>query len=325
MPPKKMSAATKKTLAANKTVKKAKAKHRKPGDAVKASILKARATIAPIIREYNGLREFGEVANRSYAIFDLDGCISDDSYRHSRINADASNNWDRYDEYHSYCGSDLPLIPGAQSLRNAIEAGITPIFITARPEKWRGETRDWLLRQFHIRDLDSYAKNLVGHVGFLFMRLNTDERDSVEIKKDIVKNVLNLTRSNSIIAAYDDREDIITMYNAVYDIQAFICDKDGVRDHLGLHKPVQIKQASPRCDDHPARKDYNDVGDLLASMAETFRERNAAYGNNGIKVGDVFKVLFPNGVRLESAADQRIYHLFSLLIVKLTRFANSGM
>jgi hypothetical protein len=37
------------------------------------------------------------------------------------------------------------------------------------------------------------------------------------------------------------------------------------------------------------------------------------------------KALFPDGVNLRTSDDHHIYHLFELIIVKLTRFANSNM
>ncbi|WLW40884.1 hypothetical protein GNAINCEL_00102 [Serratia phage KKP 3709] len=67
------------------------------------------------------------------------------------------------------------------------------------------------------------------------------------------------------------------------------------------------------------------AADVLAEMADTFRERNAVYKDNAAKVGEVMAVLFPDGVTLRTAADHKFYHLFELLIVKLTRFTNSGL
>ncbi|QBQ72380.1 haloacid dehydrogenase-like superfamily protein [Serratia phage MTx] len=67
------------------------------------------------------------------------------------------------------------------------------------------------------------------------------------------------------------------------------------------------------------------AADVLAEMADTFRERNAVYKDNAAKVGEVMAVLFPDGVTLRTVADHKFYHLFELLIVKLTRFTNSGL
>lgn len=65
--------------------------------------------------------------------------------------------------------------------------------------------------------------------------------------------------------------------------------------------------------------------EILAEMAETFKERNLVYGDNYKRVGAVMEAMFPNGVSLQSAEDFNRWHLFELIIVKLTRFANSGL
>tara|TARA_R110000765_G_scaffold426490_1_gene542312 strand:- start:95 stop:394 length:300 start_codon:yes stop_codon:yes gene_type:complete len=69
----------------------------------------------------------------------------------------------------------------------------------------------------------------------------------------------------------------------------------------------------------------NDAADILAEMAETFRERNKVYGDNYKNVGNVMLALFPNGVSLKTAHDYNVWHLLELAIVKLTRFANSNL
>lgn len=65
--------------------------------------------------------------------------------------------------------------------------------------------------------------------------------------------------------------------------------------------------------------------DILAEMAETYRERNAVYGDNWRNVGNVMMQLFPEGVQLSTADAINSWHLWELIIVKLTRFANSKL
>lgn len=67
------------------------------------------------------------------------------------------------------------------------------------------------------------------------------------------------------------------------------------------------------------------AADILAEMADTYRERNKVYGDNYKRVGDVMMALFPNGVTLETAEQFNIWHLFELIVVKITRFANSKL
>ncbi len=64
---------------------------------------------------------------------------------------------------------------------------------------------------------------------------------------------------------------------------------------------------------------------VLIEMAETYRERNAIYGDNFRTVGPVMNLLHPKGVTLNTVEDHELFHLWSLVIVKLTRFANSDL
>lgn len=67
------------------------------------------------------------------------------------------------------------------------------------------------------------------------------------------------------------------------------------------------------------------AADILAEMADTFRERNKVYGDNYKRVGDVMSALFPEGVMLVTPEDFNVWHLFELMVVKMTRFANSSL
>jgi len=60
---------------------------------------------------------------------------------------------------------------------------------------------------------------------------------------------------------------------------------------------------------------------ILESAAQTFAERNKMYRNNWRMVGPVMQAMFPDGLQLVSTRAQERFHLFSLIIVKLTRYA----
>jgi hypothetical protein len=68
-----------------------------------------------------------------------------------------------------------------------------------------------------------------------------------------------------------------------------------------------------------------DAAKILEDMAETFRERNKVYGDNYKTVGEVMVALFPKGVNLKTVDDYNVWHLFELMVVKITRFANNGL
>ena len=70
---------------------------------------------------------------------------------------------------------------------------------------------------------------------------------------------------------------------------------------------------------------YGTAAEVLEKMADTYRERNRVYGDNYLVVGQVMKSLFPDGVDLRSVEDYNKWHLFELIVVKMTRFANSSL
>lgn len=63
---------------------------------------------------------------------------------------------------------------------------------------------------------------------------------------------------------------------------------------------------------------------ILDEMADTFRQRNAMYGDNYRMVAKLVKVLFPNGVPPELVVSDQ-WHLLELKLVKLSRFAISNL
>lgn len=67
-----------------------------------------------------------------------------------------------------------------------------------------------------------------------------------------------------------------------------------------------------------------DAAMILDQMADTFRQRNAVYGDNYRMVAKLVKVLFPKGVPSELVVTDQ-WHLFELKLVKLSRFAISGL
>jgi len=69
---------------------------------------------------------------------------------------------------------------------------------------------------------------------------------------------------------------------------------------------------------------HKSAADILDAMAATFRERNAVYGSNYKMVGPMMAILFPNGVPPALLHSDQ-FHLFELILVKLSRYAISGL
>jgi len=60
---------------------------------------------------------------------------------------------------------------------------------------------------------------------------------------------------------------------------------------------------------------------ILSEAADTFRTRNANYKSNYLMVGQLMAALFPDGITLKTAHDHNRFHLFMLMMVKVSRYA----
>jgi hypothetical protein len=65
------------------------------------------------------------------------------------------------------------------------------------------------------------------------------------------------------------------------------------------------------------------AADKLEAMAATFRERNAVYGDNFVRLGNAMHALFPNGLTIASPEDWTRLYFFTLQIVKASRYATN--
>lgn len=65
------------------------------------------------------------------------------------------------------------------------------------------------------------------------------------------------------------------------------------------------------------------VAEILESGANTFRERNAVYGDNYLRVGKMMEAMFPQGITIKTAKDWNRIHFLLLSIVKQSRYATN--
>lgn len=65
------------------------------------------------------------------------------------------------------------------------------------------------------------------------------------------------------------------------------------------------------------------VEDTLRRSIDLYQERNAVYKDNFRTVGRLMTALFPDGVQLTDGADFNRWHIFELIIVKLTRYVRN--
>lgn len=253
--------------------------------------------------------------NDNVAVFDIDGCISNDEWRRSRIPASAAHPL-QFEYYHAACSDDPPLINGARLLNDHIARGDFIIFATARPFKVAEQTATWVRNHFAIEPETDFT---------ILMRKDDDARSAVEVKQEFANFLKGYAQQTNkkIIAAYDDRQDVIDMYRA-NGFAARLLNAEGlgefVAPQLAAESLAPLQTATP--EDLLKTKS---AADILESAAKTYRERNEGYKDNAVMVGALMQVMFPHGVTLRTADDHHAYHLFELMIVKLTRFVKSNL
>jgi hypothetical protein len=248
------------------------------------------------------------------AIFDLDGCISDDRHRRHLLPHTFRSNPRPldYTAYHALCGEDAPI--NHHALHERIDTHRI-VFITARPEACRKATESWL-RLAHTLSPREYD---------LLMRPAGDLRPSPGLKVDLFERAYGGVAAWQFVdVAYDDRQDVLFAYAAKGVTAKKLCvhtPKPLVRDvaqQAGLAKDPT--EGAALASGHRR----GSAADVLRAMADTFAERNAVYGDNYKRVAPVIKALFPDGVPQELVVSDR-WHLFELLVVKLSRFAVSNL
>lgn len=259
--------------------------------------------------------------NKSYVIFDMDGCLSDDSARledmMQRIGAGKPSDLD-YEIYHRRFLVDKSMNLGVWSEWK--ERGATMLVVTARPERYRLSTHAWMNSKGM---LDGVRPSV-----FLFMREDSCRLPSPECKIAILTR--NGIAPESISAAFDDREDVLDAY-AAYGVpveRLFILDSMGKRPYREpAPKKAPEKLVIKRKQEGAVMKrkpEQVTADQILAKMATTFRERNKSYQDNWKQVPELVKVLFPNGVP-RHVIESPQWHLFELKLVKLSRFAISNL
>lgn len=62
---------------------------------------------------------------------------------------------------------------------------------------------------------------------------------------------------------------------------------------------------------------------IIEEAAKTFKERQAVYGDNYELAAKAIEAFFPNGIPLKTVQDHERFHIFMLIIIKLSRYANS--
>jgi len=125
-------------------------------------------------------------------LIDIDHTLSDAAWRDQWLG--------QWDVYHSLADQDKPIQDMVDMVRALYATHFIPVGLTARPERWRKPTMEWLIRH----DI---------HFEELLMRPDKDFRPTAEMKLDLVKNRYP-NMKEEIAFIMDDREDVLALFKA---------------------------------------------------------------------------------------------------------------
>jgi len=63
------------------------------------------------------------------------------------------------------------------------------------------------------------------------------------------------------------------------------------------------------------------VPEILDDMKNTFEHRGSLYKDNFTRIGYVLEALFPEGITIKTPDEHNRWHLYLMMLVKITRLA----
>lgn len=138
---------------------------------------------------------------RLWAIFDLDGTLSDCSHRVHLIHAG------KFDEFHAASYLDTPHEAEVRIAQAWYWAGGGLAFFTGRTEPFRRMTEDWLHRHGLI-----FADGL-----HLYMRNPEDDRSTIDIKREMLLEFEGsvMGPGDQVAFIMEDREKLVAMWRSL--------------------------------------------------------------------------------------------------------------
>lgn len=127
---------------------------------------------------------------------DIDHTISDAAWRDGMM---GKVSWD---DYHLASANDKPIAATVEIIRALFNSGFEIVGFTARPDKFRRMTIDWLV------------KNEVP-VGEILMRKDTDFRPAPAIKLALLKDRFGEKPADQVLFLLEDREDVVAAFRAL--------------------------------------------------------------------------------------------------------------
>ena len=134
----------------------------------------------------------------SVLILDIDGTIANIDHRAGLVEQDEPD-WDAFFDP-ELVSKDKP-IPEAQKAFSSIDQFDELVFLTGRPESLSETTQDWLQEHFDLSP-NEYE---------LFMRPDDDDRPSVEVKEEIILELVEEIDKSDILFVDDEEDNLVMM------------------------------------------------------------------------------------------------------------------
>ena len=128
-------------------------------------------------------------------LVDIDGTLADQTHRQHFVSGPGPKDWDAF---FMHMAGDAPIWPVVDLVRSLKDRGNTIIFVTGRPERYRGVTYKWL-------EGAGFESPFNCH-----MRPDNDRRADDIIKEEIL-NSLRASGYRPTIAI-DDRKAVVAMW-----------------------------------------------------------------------------------------------------------------
>lgn len=151
---------------------------------------------------------------KNIVLFDIDNCISSDSWRLYTIIPDCKDNDKKYKEYHTLAPFDAPNHANVAILTKHFREGREVVLVTSRPEWIRRATDLWLFSHGIKHDK-------------LLMRPEGDYKRSKDLKPFLLKQ--NGIDPANVLCAYDDRADVLEAYAALGIDAKKLCIHDTIK------------------------------------------------------------------------------------------------
>lgn len=135
------------------------------------------------------------MSHRNYVLVDIDHTISNSFWRDGMIGGEGG-----WDAYHAASKDDKPIYEIVRLVWGLKSSGFIIYGLTARPEKWRKLTMEWLVRN-NIQ-LDD-----------ILMRPDTAYHPAPEIKLKLVQE--RFENIDEIAMVLDDRDDVVAAFKAL--------------------------------------------------------------------------------------------------------------